>query len=555
MTEGPASELVSRHRETLERAVEATRTREYWSAYPESPKAYGDPAAALAAFEAHLGRDFALDQPGTVGSVGEESSPYGIELGIRYPQPDLDVLLPAASAAVPAWRDAGPLARSAVCVEILARLNERSAEMAHAVMHTTGQPFVMSLQAGGPHAQDRGLEAVAYAYAEMTRHPAGARWEKPAGRGEPLRMDKTFSVVPRGVALVIGCNTFPTWNSYSGLFASLATGNAVVVKPHPKAILPLAITVAVARAVLADAGFSPDLVTLAAENRADRLAATLAARPEVKIVDFTGSSSFGEWLERNTPQAAVYTEKSGVNSVLVDSTDDFAGMCRNLAFTLSLYSGQMCTTPQNLLVAREGIETDAGHKSVDEVADGIAGAIDALLADPAKAVELTGAIVNDDVRERADGAHSAGRVVRASSAVEHPRFPDAVIRTPALVAVTTRDEKAYGEERFGPVSFVIATASLDESLEIFRRTTADRGAITASVYSTDESVLHRVEQAALEVGVALSCNLTGGVFVNQSSAFSDFHATGANPSANASLTDSAFVASRFRVVQSRRHVA
>jgi hypothetical protein len=54
--------------------------------------------------------------------------------------------------------------------------------------------------------------------------------------------------------------------------------------------------------------------------------------------------------------------------------------------------------------------------------------------------------------------------------------------------------------------------------------------------------------------VALSCNLTGGVFVNQSAAFSDFHATGGNPAANSTLSDDAFVASRFRIVQSRRHL-
>ena len=47
---------------------------------------------------------------------------------------------------------------------------------------------------------------------------------------------------------------------------------------------------------------------------------------------------------------------------------------------------------------------------------------------------------------------------------------------------------------------------------------------------------------------------TQGVYVNQSAAFSDFHATGANPAANAALTDAAFVASRFRVVQSRHHI-
>ena len=42
------------------------------------------------------------------------------------------------------------------------RLNAMSFEMANAVMHTTGQAFPMAFQAGGPHAQDRGLEAVAY---------------------------------------------------------------------------------------------------------------------------------------------------------------------------------------------------------------------------------------------------------------------------------------------------------------------------------------------------------------------------------------------------------
>ena len=52
-----------------------------------------------------------------------------------------------------------------------------------------------------------------------------AEWEKPAGRGEPLRMTKTCHLVPRGIAWVVGCNTFPTWNSYPGLFASLATGS------------------------------------------------------------------------------------------------------------------------------------------------------------------------------------------------------------------------------------------------------------------------------------------------------------------------------------------
>jgi len=551
-------DLWATHQETLDRARQAIADRSYWSAYPESPspKVYGESAAAdgEAAVRALLGHDFALDQPGTIGWVATETSPFGVELGVRYPHPDIDVLLAAAQAAMPAWREIGPQARLGVCAEILSRLHRNIFTLANAVHLTTGQAFVMAFQAGGAHALDRALEALAYCYVEMTRTPPTAAWEKPAGKGDPLRMSKTFHVVPRGVALVIGCNTFPTWNSYPGLFASLATGNAVVVKPHPRAVLPLALTVRIAREVLTQAGLDPNLVTLAAEEPGEKLASVLATRPEVRIIDFTGSTEYGDWLERHAHQAAVYTEKAGVNTIIIDSTEDFAGMCRNIGFSLTLYSGQMCTTPQNILVPAEGIETDAGHKSFDEVAAGVAAAVAALTADPARGVELTGAVVNDGVLDRLDRAGGLGDVVLESRTVAHPAYPDAVVRTPLVVKLPATAEDTYGSEWFGPISFVIATGSTEDSLDVFRRTVGAKGALTASVYSTHDTVLDAAEAAALDAGVHLSCNLTGGVFVNQSAAFSDFHASGANPAANASLTDGAFVGNRFRIVQSRRHI-
>ncbi|HEU5107582.1 MAG TPA: aldehyde dehydrogenase family protein, partial [Micromonosporaceae bacterium] len=320
MTETPHP-LFTTHADTLHRALTAISERTYWSAYPESPspRVYGETAAAdgAADFRAHLGRRFELDQPGTVDWVETERSPFGVELGVSYPHAAPDALLAAATAATPLWRDAGPQTRAGVCLAVLARLHAHIFELANAVQFTTGQAFVMAFQAGGAHALDRALEAVAYGYAEMTRHPRSAGWEKAAGKGDPLRMTKTFHVVPRGVALVIGCNTFPTWNSYPGLFASLVTGNPVVVKPHPRAVLPLALTVRYAREVIAEAGFDPNLVQLAAEAPGERLASALATRPEVRIVDFTGSTEYGEWLEEHARQAVVYTEKAGVNTVVV----------------------------------------------------------------------------------------------------------------------------------------------------------------------------------------------------------------------------------------------
>jgi len=422
-------------------------------------------------------------------------------------------------------------------------------------MHTSGQAFMMAFQAGGPHAQDRGLEAVAYAYVEQVRTPDTAVWTKPQGKRDPLALTKQFTAVPRGIALVIGCNTFPTWNGYPGLFASLATGNAVLVKPHPRAVLPLALTVQVARQVLAEAGFDPNLVALAAERPGEGIAKTLATRPEIRIIDYTGSTAFGDWLEANARQAQVYTEKAGVNTVLVDSTANYKGMLSNLAFSLSLYSGQMCTTPQNLLIPRDGIRTDEGPRSFDEVVADLARSVDGLLGDDARANALLGAIVNPDVKARLEAAAGLGEVALASREISNPEFPGAVVRTPVIVKLDGAkpdDEAAYMSECFGPVSFAVAVDSAADAAQLLRRTIREKGAMTVGAYTTDEEVEQTVQEVCLEEAAQLSLNLTGGVYVNQTAAFSDFHGSGGNPAANAALTDGAFVANRFRVVEVRR---
>ncbi len=554
-----SQEFFTKHRATLEQAIETTRRRDYWSPYPEIPsgKIYGESAAAVgqAAFESWLHKRFELQQPGTVAEIGDEVSPYGFALGVRYPQPDFDQLLPAMQAALPAWRDAGAEARAGVCLEILARLNKRSFELGQAVMHTTGQGFVMAFQAGATHAQDRGLEAIAYAYEAMSRIPPHSRWVKSQGKHDPLCMDKTFYVVPRGLALLIGVSTFPTWNGYPGLFASLVTGNPVVVKPHPAAVLPLALTVQVAQEVLAEAGFDPWLVALAPDSRAAPVTKELAQRPEIRLIDYTGGTAFGNWLEEHCRQAQLYTEKAGVNSVIIDSTDNLQGLVGNLAFSLSLYSGQMCTTPQNIYVPSGGIETDQGRLGCDELAQAIAEGITGLLADAERAAELLGAIQSEDTIRRTAEAAQLGEVVLASEPRAHPRFSDARVRTPLLLKVAAASSDCYDREWFGPIAFVVATESTDESIDRARGSALAHGAITWSVYAVEAAVLERTQRAALEAGVALSCNLTDGVYVNQSAAFSDFHATGANPAANACLCDVAFVANRFRVVQTRRHAA
>ena len=551
--------LLEKHRATLDGALNAIATRGYWSAYNEmpSPKAYGETAAddGKNAFAAHLGMRFALDQPGLTGWHGGEQSPYGIDLGVSYPVCDIDALIDAGQSAMFNWQKIGADGRTGICLEILDRLNKQSFELAHAVMMTTGQGWMMAFQAGAPHAQDRGLEAVAYAYREQRFVPHEALWEKPQGKNPPLVMKKHFEVVGRGIGVVVGCGTFPTWNTYPGLFAALSTGNAVIVKPHGNAILPAAITVRTIRAVLAENGIDPNLVSLSVADKRETTQ-KLVTHPAVKSVDFTGGNVFGTWLIDNCRQAQVYAELAGVNNIVIDSTDSYKRMLGNLAFTLSLYSGQMCTTSQAILVPAAGIDTESGHKSYDEFCADLAGAITGFLAKPEVAHAVLGAIQSADTLKRIEEAGSGkfGTVVLAPTKLDNPDFPQAEVRTPVLLTCDAGDEAKYMEERFGPISFIVKVADTAAAIALSERIIATHGALTAGIYSTRPEIIEAMTEATWRSKVALSINLTGGVFVNQSAAYSDYHGTGGNPAANASYSDSAFVANRFRVVQRRYHI-
>ena len=445
------------HRALLDQAVAASRTRGYWSAYPgnrqrqdlrrdREGRRRGRVQGACSA------KPFDLGQPGGK-TVGQEVSPYGMPLGVTYASADVATLIKASTAAGEKWGAASIEDRAGVCLEIVSRINKQSFLLANAVMHTTGQGFMMAFQAGGPHAQDRALEAIAYAYDEMKRVPQTANWSKPQGKADPLVLDKNWRIVPRGISLVIGCATFPTWNGYPAIFASLATGNSVIVKPHPGAILPLAITVKIARDVLKEAGFDPNVIMLAPDNADAPVTKDLVTHPDVAIVDFTGSNAFGRWVRENAATDVVFTEEAGINSIVIDSTSDFRGLCNNIAFSLSLYSGQMCTAPQNIFVPAAGIDTNDGKKSFDEVASGIATAIDKLLGDPERAATILGAVQNEATIKRVSDARGLGQVVRDSSAVPVAGFEKARTASPLVLAIDAKNETAWGEERFGPIAF------------------------------------------------------------------------------------------------------
>ena len=549
--------LFAKHRETLDKALDACSKRYSWTAYPESPssKIHGEekPRAGKARFEALLGTDYPLAQPGEIGRTGAEVSPYsGEALGISYPRMDVRQLYEAVAAGMPAWRAAGPDTRVGICLEILERCAGQLFENAHATMHTSGQSYIMAFAGSGANALDRGLEALAYAHKAMADVPATASWERQFGKGGAARLTKQYHIVPRGIGVVICCATFPLWNGYPALCASLATGNPVVFKPHPSAILPVAMVTSVCREVLAEAGFDPNLVSMVADTREEPATMALLEHPATAIVDFTGSPLFGQWLEQNCRDKLVYTETAGCNSVVIESTDDLQGMAAAIAHSLCQASAQMCTSVQNIHIPAGGILAAGQRVSFDEVAAAIVAAVDRHLENPQV---LCGTLVDENILRTIARyrtlAQQHGRLLRDSGPLDYPDFPRARTASPLILEVTESARDIYRDEIFGPVSFVIKGDSIEHCLRDATGNARERGAITSHVYSVDETFLDRAVNAYHDAGASVACNLVG-MPINFAAAYSDYHVTGLNPAGNACLTDLAFASNRFRIVQSKR---
>ncbi len=556
-----------KHRARFELAQKACELRHCWSPFPEMPSKYPDAiaaqASALASHQAQLGNRFALDQPGKIGELGDEISPYTQQpLGIRYPKADVDALFASAELAMPSWAAASIDHRIGVLMEVLDTIfRAHLFEIVHAVMHTAGQSHNMAYAGSGVNALDRGIEALVYAHQAMHDVTPKARWERRFGSSQ-IALDKTYRLIPRGVAVCFACASFPTWNAWPSMMASLATGNAVIVKPHPATILPMAMTVRVFRKVLLEAGFDPNLVTLALDTPQEPIGKVLVKHPKTAIVDFTGSVKFGQWVEENTYPALCFTETAGCNTVVIESTDDLDAVLRSLATTMCMFSAQMCTSPQNIYIPASGVKTPAGQVSFNEVARRLADAVATLTAEPHKAAmilatiqsEQTVALIShlEQVFETAHGADT--EILLRSTPYPHPDFPAARTRTPLMLKVSKQQRDVYGQEQFGPISFVIACDNAEDALQQATQDVRQFGGLTAFLYSTKEDFICEAEAAYAKAGAQLTINLTGAMPLNFAAAYSDYHVTGLNPAGNAALTQMAFVASRFCISQSRRPV-
>lgn len=154
-----------------------------------------------------------------------------------------------------------------------------------------------------------------------------------------------------------------------------------------------------------------------------------------------------------------------MNQIVSDFVDDLKAASRNIAFSLALYSGQICI---------------------------------------ARAVELTGAIQNEGIAQ----AHRRSPKIRQCAArwpIAHaPAFAEARVLSPLILKLDARTgESQFTKEWFGPISFVIATDSTSQLRDLAGSIAQTHGALPFSVYSPNNAVIDdAAQEATIRGGVA-----------------------------------------------------
>jgi phenylacetic acid degradation protein paaN len=546
--------LFIKHKDLIQEAIAATLTRNYYTPYPETPKAYAEDgdAKAKAYISAIMNNNFAeLLQEASESWVGEEVSPYlQLGIGVKYPTKSVQAYISDAEKAQTQWSKLPVSDRAGLLIEALDRLKLRFFDIAYATMHTTGQSYMMSFQASGPHSNDRALEAIVEGYKQLTGLPTDAVWTKPMGKFE-LTLRKNWKAIPKGVGLVIGCSTFPIWNTVPALFADLITGNVAIVKPHPKSVLPIAIVVGEIQKVLKENGIDVNTVQLAADTLDKQITKEFAEHASIKLIDYTGGSAFGDYIE-SLKGKTVFTEKAGVNSIIVDSAKQLAPIMQNIAFASSLYSGQMCTAPQNVFIPATGVQTEDGVVSYDDAVKLLCDSIHGLVTNPKAGAPTLGAIQSDLTAKRlAESSKLGGKVLLESMPIKNEEFADARVASPTVIELSRSQHDIFNHECFGPIVFVIKTDSTADSVALAKQLASTKGAITCGAYTTDAATQEMIEDEMNSVFTPVSFNFTGAAFINSHAAFSDMHVTGGNPAGNASLTSAEFIVKRFVWVGNR----
>ncbi|WP_099333193.1 aldehyde dehydrogenase family protein [Actinomyces minihominis] len=249
---------------------------------------------------------------------------------------------------------------------------------------------------------------------------------------------------PFGVALVIGAWNEPYMLTLGPAIAALAAGNTVVIKPSE-----VAPNSAEVLAELVARYFHPS--ELAVETGGVDVAEELLEQ-NWDFIFFTGSPRVGRIIyagaTRNLTPCVL--ELGGKNPTIVHSSADIKVAARRIAFGRFMNAGQVCTSPDYVLVLPE-VKDQLIHELGEAIREFYG-------ADPQASPDF-GRIVNKANFKRLQAYLGDGTVVHGGYTDE-----DDLYIAPTIITEPDLDSALMNEEIFGPILPIIEIGSIEEAI-------------------------------------------------------------------------------------------
>ncbi|GAA4219789.1 acyl-CoA reductase-like NAD-dependent aldehyde dehydrogenase [Sagittula marina] len=386
----------------------------------------------------------------------------------------------AAGAAFPAWAETGPGERRALLNKAADIMDAKSDDFIATMITETG--------ATGPWAGFNVMLA-----AGVIRE-AAAMTSQIGGEVIPANKPGTLAMgiaTPKGVCLGIAPWNAPVILGTRALAMPLACGNTVILKGSeacPK-------THRMIVDCFVEAGFPEGVVNYISNAPADaaEVVKALIEAPEVKHVNFTGSSAVGRIIGRLAGEnlKPSLLELGGKAPLVVLSDADIDGAVNAAIFGAFMNQGQICMSTERIIVDEE--IADVFTQKMAERASKLP------YGDPRGQVVL-GALVNPEVGDKmealiADATAKGAKVVAGGQR-------DGAIHSATLLDGVTSQMRIYGEESFGPVKSIIRVKGDDEAIRVANDT---EYGLSAAVFSQD---IQRALSAAKKIKSGI-CHING----------------------------------------------
>lgn len=358
---------------------------------------------------------------------------------------DIPAIAAKAASAFPAWAATGPNARRAVLMKAATALESRADAFVDAMMAEIGATkgwalFNLGLAAG------------------MVREAAAITTQI---SGEVIPSDKPGCIAmalkePVGVILGIAPWNAPIILGVRAIAVPLACGNSVILKASETCPRTHSLIID----AFAEAGFPEGVVNVVTNAPADaaEVVGALIDAPEVKRINFTGSTSVGRIIAKRAAEhlKPCLLELGGKAPLIVLEDADLDEAVKAAAFGAFMNQGQICMSTERIIV-------------VERVADAFAEKFAAkaksmATGDPREGTTPLGAVVDvktvDHVNALIDDATAKGATLRSGGKAASVLMPATVVDG------VTAAMNIYRDESFGPVVAIIRAKDEADAIRI-----------------------------------------------------------------------------------------